>query len=430
MPVSSNFYLPSNNYPGSSGYVTGGQFPSIYGSYYDHATGRVRSNNPYSQVSFNGVPQVVPNVTVNGVNPYSQLWGGTQSVNSTPASGVKAQLLGAPAAPGAGGGYNPDAPVGAGYNPFFTVANTKSPELAAPINQLLGDWQTLRGLNPTNLVTDAMAKANPDYQKYLSQETGAVSQYYNGDVQKALDALRAQRGAAYQTATDRALGQLSRVLATNQMAQGGGGTVGTGSYISKQALDTAANLNAQSALDQAQQAYQDYNQVLQGQIGLAGQRGNLTTADITRQLLPSQVGANWFNSLVQALGPVAAMQLQNTFYGLGGQQPGGVYVQGGGVPNSTPVAPMTRPQIPVGAANPVPQLLGTPGNPNVVTQYQNVQQGALADPYYGWWGGAGPSTNPYSPGYGTVPPQMLDPGSWIDSPSPIYVPQEDQTIYA
>lgn len=362
MPVpANNFWSPFApvHFPGSSGYVTGDQNPSIYGISWDPVNRRVVSNDPRIpgyDVSgrMKGSFQLPTAPNANGVNPYSALPGGYNPVglpgvggnNPANVNGTRAAL-----------GYNPTAAPGQGYNPFFTVANEKDPIVAAQLAQILGQYNALQGLNPTQVVTDAMKAADPAYKQYLGQETGAVSQWFpstpggTSPVQAQLDALAAKRAAAYQTATGRAMDAASAQRALQQMKMGGAGTVGDSSYLQKLGLDTNANLMAQEGLDAAQQARADFMTVMGGQQANLGTRAGLTTNDIQRQLLPSQVGANWFNQMLAGLSPIMQMQLMNNFYGLGqaGQSAGvsfpgvGSTVGGGGggmaVRNSMPIQP-------------------------------------------------------------------------------------------
>jgi hypothetical protein len=274
------------------------------------------------------------------------------------------------------GGYNPTAAPGAGFNPFFTVQNQKDPQIAAQINQILAQYNDLQGLNPTSAVQAAMKTADPAYKQYLAQETGAVGQWFpttaggKSDIQTQLESLAARRAAAYQTATNRAMDALSRQQAIQQMNMGGAGTVGSSSYLQKQGLDTAAGLQVAQGLDAATQARNDLMTLLGGQQANLGTRAGLTTGDIQRQLLPSQVGANWFNQMLAGLGPIAQMQLANNFYGLGqaGQSPGvtfpgmgGSGAPGGPVPNSMPIRPQGNPYQPT--LNPYGNLRRRPGAP-------------------------------------------------------------------
>ena len=362
------------HFPGSSGYVAGDRNPS-YTIAWDPVNRAVRSNDPrvagYDPFGRLKSASVVPSAAAmaqQGGNPYAQILSPTTGY--APPASTPTINMGGSAAPRAellGTGYNPTAAPGQGYNPFFTVANTKSPELATEINRLLGDMSGLRALNPTDAISTAMSEKAGDYQRFLSEDVGAVDDWYDGDVAAALKDLRAQRSQAYANATDRSMDELSRVLALNQMAMGGAGTVGTGSYLTKQALDTAANLEVQRALDDAQQGRADYGTLLEGQQRNLGVRSGLTTQDIQRQLLPSQVGADWMRTLIQSFAPLANLQLGNTFYGLGGGQ-GGTTIPNisgtGGLP-FIPIQqpPMNSPMIsPYGTAAMAPQAapqLGT-----------------------------------------------------------------------
>ncbi len=332
MPVPANqFWSPYSapvHYPGSSGFITGDTFPSPYGISWDPINRRVVSGDPRI-AGYDPFGRV--KAPPGGYNPVAMPGVG----GSNPASvGGSRQVLGAP-------GYNPTAPPGGGYNPFFTVQNQKDPLIAEQIQKILGQYNVLQGLDPTSTIQSGMAAADPAYKQYLAQETGAVGQWFpteaggKSQIQAQLDAIAAKRAAAYSTATSRAMDQLSKQIALQKMTMGGAGTVGDSSYLAKQGLDTAANLNVAEGLDSAQQARQDLLTVLSGQQSNLGTRGGLTTADLTRQLMPSQVGADWFSKMLAGLQPIAQMQLLNNFYGLGqaGQSPGIVFPGMPGVPN-------------------------------------------------------------------------------------------------
>lgn len=394
MSVTSSSPWGTIDYPGSSGYVTGDQFQNIYGIYWDPTTRQVRSADPrIAGYDTAGRLKYAPSPTgatgASGtVNPYASLLNTSGSAAAPGASGIRPSLTGSPAVGGTG--YNPSAAPGAGYNPFFTVANTKSPEIAAQIQKLLGQYNNLGALDPTKEISDAMAASNGDYQRYLSQDTGAVDKWFNGDVEKALATLRAERGQAYKGATGQALNNLSRILSLDQMGQGGAGTVGTSSYTQKQGLDTAAQLAVQEALDAATQGRTDLMTVLGGQQQNLGTRANLTTQDITRRLLPSQTGANWFQTLIQGLAPIAQLQLANTFYGLGGEQGASTIpaVNGGGGYGYAP-SPATR--YSVANSVPIPAMSysrsgGYSGSPIApqTSALDTLRNQILAGNYSGW----------------------------------------------
>lgn len=301
-------------------------FPSLYAYSWNPTLGAVQSGNPAWQGydnfgRWNGGAAAGPWAGFASAAP-------TGGYSQTPLPGMGGST------PGTFSGYNPGAQPGQGFNPYFTVSNVKSPEIQGLINTTIGDWNTLRGLNPTNVVQTALQGQNPQWQQFMQQDLGAATGYYDGTVQGELDKLRALRAGAYDNAVNRQMGDLSRVLALNRMGQGGPATLGMGSYLTKQALDSAAGLRVQQGLDDAQTAANNYNMLQQAKLGLMGQRGNLLNQDIQRQLLPSQVGANWFNTMAGGLGGLAQLQLANNFYGLGGNPsmtpavPGYGYAQG------------------------------------------------------------------------------------------------------
>lgn len=361
------------HYPGSSGYTAGGSSPSIYPSFWNAGTGTSVSSNP-ALPGFDQFGRYKPGVQFPTVGPYANLAG------VSPASGMG----------GAAGGYNPaQAP---GYNPYWTVSNIKSQPIADQVSSFLGDLTTMRGQNPGALAQSLTTAANPNFAQYLKEDVGAAGAYFNGDIQKQLDTLRTQRRNAYSVANELAKGDASRLLALGRMAQGGAATPGTSSYFNQQALNAATQLNAQAGLDDANQAAQNFQYLQGAKLGLLGSRANLTNSDIQRQLMPSQVNAQWFNNMLASLGALNQVQQSNTFYGLGGGPPvqqinpyaalGGQFNPGEqrGVMPQESYSPDARYAIP--QASPRAQLAAPP------VQYKtvNVYQPPLAAPMYPIWG--------------------------------------------
>lgn len=290
---------------------------SIYPTYWDPINQRLVSNNParpgYTPSGAINLP-IGPNAA--GVNPWASYAGGY-----TPASlpGVGGSNPGKVSLDSVmAGGYNPTAAPGQGYNPFFTVSNTKSPDIAQQINDLLTRLNTLKSQDPTQMVAEAMKAADPAYRKYLEQETGAVGDWFNGVNEGRFSGLTDQMAAMVPEALRQGYDELSRQQALEQMRQGGAGTVGTSGWLQKAKADTASRMALQQAMAILAQRRADLGTVLTGQQQNLGTRAGLTTGDIQRQLMPSQVSAQWFNNLLAGLGPLAQMQLMNTFYGLGG----------------------------------------------------------------------------------------------------------------
>lgn len=208
-----------------------------------------------------------------------------------------------------------------GLDPFFTTKNTKSNDVQDQIGKLFGlfDKAKQSATSAASGFSSAIQASQPRAQGYADQETSAVDRYYNGSMAGELAALREARQTAVNTATERAMGDLKRILSLERLGDSPGGSqaAGTGSYLQKLALDRASELRSQAALDDVNQQRTDLDALERLRMALTGQRNQIQDSTIQRQLLPSQMDAETFNRLVQQLAALQQSDLFNNFYGLG-----------------------------------------------------------------------------------------------------------------
>lgn len=195
-----------------------------------------------------------------------------------------------------------------------SVRLTKNPELAGPINQATTDFGATRTASNTGLqdyIRQYLA-GNPAARTQTGQEVGAINRYYNGDVESQLAQMRAQRAAAGQEAVNRALAYNTANLNRSRLAAGGSGG---SSYMDRLGLNTAADINLQNSLANIAQQRADWNQVMQNQIGLAGQRTNLQNQLAARALVPAQATQANYGWQLGALGNLLSLYNNNNMYG-------------------------------------------------------------------------------------------------------------------
>lgn len=201
-----------------------------------------------------------------------------------------------------------------GDNTVNVVSKVKNPALQGQIDASLGDITAMR--------TGQGAALDEYIQKYLAgtgaaeratgQETGAIGQFYNGQMAQQLSQLRAQREGAVNSAADIAVKQALRGVNSGQLGDQGSGS----SYSQRLAIGATAPIRAQAALDNANQQRADLGYLTTNQINLAGQRTGLENSLAARGLVPSQARAAMYGSNLGLLQNVTNLDQANKFYGL------------------------------------------------------------------------------------------------------------------
>ena len=208
-------------------------------------------------------------------------------------------------------------------NPFSTVSNVKDEETAKRLAQLLKDFDALRTGGQASVAdfTARMKETDPAFKNLTSEDIAAAGDYFDGTIANALEKLRTQRKGAVTGATQRALGDLRRLLGLERLGMTGGGAqaAGTGSYLTKLALDKTAELQSQAGLDEASQARADLAALETAKLGLLGKRPDLLNTFAARPLLPLQAQSDFYSKLAQQLSALLSSNLANTFYGVGKQ---------------------------------------------------------------------------------------------------------------
>lgn len=205
-------------------------------------------------------------------------------------------------------------------NPYWTLENTKSQEIESRLPQQLSAMDRFRESSAADVgrYSDAIRRTQPQAEALAAEEMANMARYFNGDVAAQLDALRGQRRNATETATQRALGDLKRLLSLERLGSSPGGAqaMGTGSYLQKLALDKSADLHAQAGIDDAIQARADYDALERARLGMSGQRQMLSDRVAQRMLLPMEAQAQQYGMTAQQLRNMLATILANRFYGV------------------------------------------------------------------------------------------------------------------
>lgn len=198
---------------------------------------------------------------------------------------------------------------------FNTLDNVKSQPFQHAINAGLADYNNFVP-STTHTYDNWLAQynaGNPAAAANTSQETNAIGGYYDGSVAGQLAALAANRQNAVLNAAR--LAQQQALLGSHMSLLDQGGA-GMNSYNTGLLARNYANIATQAALDHAQQQQQNYQQVLGGQIGMAGQRTNLANALAMRALQPYQVRSGMLTNNQGMLNNLLSMNNANNIYGI------------------------------------------------------------------------------------------------------------------
>lgn len=209
-------------------------------------------------------------------------------------------------------------------NPWSTLSTPKSESIAGVTGPLFQDWQNLRtGVQANNQeFNKAYGEFLPKSRAMADQESGVVSRYFDGQITKDLEDLRAATSAARESALTRALGDARKGLNISGLATptGTGGSVGPSSYRARQEMDVASRLRTDAAMQEAEQRRNDFAFEESAKQALLDRRRQMELAQIQDILFPQQANVASFNALTGAATPVANMDLANNFYGIAGPQ--------------------------------------------------------------------------------------------------------------
>lgn len=190
----------------------------------------------------------------------------------------------------------------------------KNKTLGPLIDSAIGQYSTNKTATDTALsdyISKYLANA-PTATANTTQESGAISQFYNGDMANQLAALRASRSAAVNSAADVAAAQATRGVNASQLGNEGSGS----SYNTRLAIGATAPIRVQAAVDNANQERSDLGYVTQNQLALTGQRNQLANTQAAYGLVPEQVRQQVYGQDIGNLGKLTALDQANTFYGL------------------------------------------------------------------------------------------------------------------
>lgn len=215
-----------------------------------------------------------------------------------------------------------------GFDPndvFEVIRKEKDPAIGNRINNLFGTFDGQSGLESgaQNEFAAAFRGNDGKAREFTAQEEKSATDYFNGQIQSRLDALRTNRKVAAKEAAGRALQQVNRGLSTLRLGlPTGGGAAGSSSYLAKLAQDKEADVAMKLSLDDSDQERADFDALSKTQLALRGLRTSAMDELARRGLVPAQESATAglrMGALLQAL---MQMQQANNFYGLGQKEEG------------------------------------------------------------------------------------------------------------
>lgn len=193
--------------------------------------------------------------------------------------------------------------------PETSVASfVKDPAMQQRIGELSSDYDTTRSTGKKALsqwTNDFLAK-DPVFR---SQETKSIDRYYNGDMDNILAGLRAQRASAMRTAGDRALAYATRDRNSSILGGSGGGG---SSYLTRLGLRNAGDIEAQIAMDAANQNRADLDALEARRLGLIGAR----TGILDRSMEPAWMSQKVAGGNAQLLAQILGLNQANNITGL------------------------------------------------------------------------------------------------------------------
>lgn len=150
------------------------------------------------------------------------------------------------------------------------------------------------------------------FETQVGQESGAIGQFYTGEMAQKLAALRGQREAAINAAADVGVKQALAGVDRSRLGEEGG----TSSYDRRLAIGATTPIRVGAAVDTANQARADLGYLTQNQLGLTGQRENLANALAAYGLVPYQTAGALQKADLANLSGITNLDEANRFYGL------------------------------------------------------------------------------------------------------------------
>lgn len=212
--------------------------------------------------------------------------------------------------PGLGGGLAR----ALGSDNVSVTSKVKNPAIQATIDRALSNYSKYTGGEQTAL-SDYISKylgQQGQFEKNVGQESSAIGQFYTGDMANKLAQLRSQREGAVNATADVGVKQALASVDRSRLGEQGGSS----SYDQRLAAGAVLPIRTQAALDTANQARSDLGYVTQNQLGLVGQRENLSNALAEYGLAPSRTAAGIEKSDISNLGGITNLDQANKFYGL------------------------------------------------------------------------------------------------------------------
>lgn len=201
-----------------------------------------------------------------------------------------------------------------GPDQFRTLRNVKNSTIDTANSGLLSDLAASKGDTARSIsdLSQRYSTTQPQVEANAAQEAASINDIYNGQFAKNLAAIRANRAQAMASASDRAIGYATRQRQNASMLRPGGGS----SYFDRLALQQTGDINAKTAIDQADQEKQDYMAATNAQLSLAGRRNAITDATLQRILYPASLKAQALAQQTQELGGLTNIDNANDIYGV------------------------------------------------------------------------------------------------------------------
>lgn len=212
--------------------------------------------------------------------------------------------------PGLGGGIAR----ALGSDDVNVVTKVKNPAIQSAIDQALSNYKGYAGQEQSALgdyITKYLGQQG-QFEKNVGQESGAIGQFYTGEMGQKLSALRQNRAAAVNAAADVGVKQALANVNRSRLGEQGGGS----SYDRRLAIGAVLPIRTQAALDNANQERTDLGYVTQNQLGLTGQREALSNALASYGLVPYATAAGVGTRNLGQLSGITNLDQANKFYGL------------------------------------------------------------------------------------------------------------------
>lgn len=201
-------------------------------------------------------------------------------------------------------------------NPDFeTVSNVKNPAIAERISGALSDYDASRESGRDDLAQfrSSFDETVPARTERRDQEVANIDRFFNGDIERILGNIRANRGRATRAAAEAGIDRGLRDISSASVRRGG---FGTSSYDKGLRSRFMRDELVRAALDDAEQERRDFDYLEGSRLGLSGRRSALDDAYLNSLLMPKRAEDMEQARLMQLLGAITGLDQANTFYGL------------------------------------------------------------------------------------------------------------------